>query len=564
MKKLSIFIILFAVSFDLCFAQQRTIERLYLSTDRTAYVAGERMWLSLFCFDMSDKNLCLSNLSSVAYIELRQDASLVLSAKLRIEKGRSSGVLSIPATLATGNYRLVAYTKQMLNEEKWACFDKIIPIYNTLSIDRVAENVLIKEDQEWPDGLPAKSNSNCVEVKFGTNRSVLPKNSSHPVILKNVGEEALTLSVSIARTDIQASEEHSIEDFLSCDRPEPADIRFYNRYTPEYEGEIIGGKIKNMAEIFPKDQEVFLSAVGPRLNIYATPVDAVAGEFTFYTNSLFGNREVALSYPSTNNEVSFELYDPFVKPPVQPVPPLYLDARTKVFLTQRSVEMQVNHRFGLDTLYDRTTEIDHPFLYTNNPVVYMLDNYTRFPAMADITVEFITQLRFRRTNNQPVLQILLGAESGFTYAENSLAVVDGIALFDHERLLLYDPLKVKRVSIYQNRYRIGNNIFNGIAKFDTYSGNYPGLTLGKNSLIVDFQGVQYPCRFLGNHMWIDKENLPDVRTLLYWDPQIDLKSGENHEVMLTTSAIPGNYAVVLEGVTAGGQAIYHRSLFSVE
>jgi len=165
-------------------------------------------------------------------------------------------------------------------------------------------------------------------------------------------------------------------------------------------------------------------------------------------------------------------------------------------------------------------------------------------------------------NNQSFLQILLETNSGWSFSEqNSLVVIDGIAIFDHERLLQYDPLKVKSISIYKTSYRLGGHIFDGIAKFDTYTGKFPGLALGKNASILDFEGVQYPCRFTGQAITSD---IPDIRSLLYWDPQVDVKGGADHEILIRTSSIPGRYAIVLEGITASGQPIYHWSEFKVE
>ena len=377
------------------------------------------------------------------------------------------------------------------------------------------------------------------------------------VVLKNLSGEAITFSLSIVRDDIPDTLNYSIQEFILHNRVNPAAIKFQPNYVPEYEGEVIRGRIVNMNEVASTESSVFLSAVGKELSVYAARVNGSTGEFSFFTNSLYGNREIVLEYP-TSSEVSFELYDPFVKPPVKEVPPLMLNQKYETFLAKRSVEMQVSHRFGIDTLYDKITIFDDPFVYNNHPIVYPLDNYTRFPAMQDIMIEFITELRFRRVNNQPVLQVLLESNSGWVYSRNALAVIDGIAIFDHERLLQYDPLKVKSVTIYQNSYRIGNDVFYGIAKFDTYTGNYSGLTLGKNALIVDFKGVQYPSRFTG-HQLASSDQLPDLRTLLYWDPQVEIGREASHEITLKASAVPGVYVIVLEGVTENGKPVYFRS-----
>jgi len=544
-----------------CYAQQRGVERIYISTDREAYVAGERIRLSLFCFDLSTSTLGFTELSAVAYVELRHEVTMVSSAKIRINRGRGSGYLEIPFSLPTGNYRLIAYTKQMLNEEKTVCFDKSISIFNTLSTERVPQNVFIKsEDLAEEIDTFSSIDSKHVDVTWGMHQNSVKKNQSLPVSVTNKSGEVITLSISVVRADLPIKQDYSLQAFITQNRSAPAGVVFQQRYVPEYEGEIIRGRVTH-TERLPAGDTLFLSAVGSGVEVYASPVDSVTGEFAFFTNSLYGNREIVLEYPAVK-EASFELFDPFVKPPVKPVSPLYLDQKYEPYLTQRSVEMQLSRRFGIDTLLNITTMPADPFLY-NKPIVYDLDHYTRFPLMQDIMIEFISEMRFRRINNQLNLQIMLETGFGPNFTNGPLIVIDGIAIFDHERLLTYDPSPVKSVSIYQNVYGIGRKIFNGIAKFDTFTGKYPGLMLGKNAIILDYQGVHYPSRFTGKAI-VSNDNLPDIRSLLYWDPQVDMMVGDQKEIVVNTSSVPGKYVMVMEGITANGQAVYYRSTFTVE
>ena len=562
-KNLYIFVFMIVIWVCPCNAQQRTIERIYISTDRDLYIAGEPIWLSLFCFNMSGESPSLSELSSVAYVELRSNESLVSTAKLRIHRGRGSGRLALSPSIPTGNYRLIAYTKQMLNEDTLRYFDKVIPIYNTLSTNKMTEEVFLKEGDEsdFYEDHP-NIHSSLIEVVHGTSLKTIPQGDSLPLSLSNKSGEAMTLNLSVARVDVPpAQSSPSIQEFLTHNTFDRGAVTFKNIYIPEYEGEIIQGRLKDVDSASPKDNTVFLSAVGSGIDIYASKVDAATGEFAIYTNTLYGNREVVLEYPSAQ-EASFELFDPFIKPLMEPIPPLFLDRQYRSFLEQRSFEMQVSHLFGIDTLYEKST-IQEDLFSHNTPTVYMLDHYTRFPAMQDIMVEFITEMRFRKVNNRSFLQILYETDFGWRFSDLSLVVVDGIAIFDHERLLQYDPLKVRSVSIYTNRYIIGSDVFDGMAKFNTYTGNYPGLILGKNSLIIDFQGVQYPSRFTGNLKEAD-DNLPDIRSLLYWDPLVAFMPGESREIVIKTPSISGTYAILVEGVTSGGRAVIHRSEFTVE
>ena len=127
MKKIYLLLILL-ISATSVVSAKRAIERTYLSTDKNAYVAGETMWISAFCLDISEGEKILSDLSSVLYIEMHSSAGVVLTTKIALAGGRGSVRIIIPAATPTGNYKLVSYTKQMLNEKHPPLSEKTVSV----------------------------------------------------------------------------------------------------------------------------------------------------------------------------------------------------------------------------------------------------------------------------------------------------------------------------------------------------------------------------------------------------------------------------------------------------
>ncbi len=146
---------------------------------------------------------------------------------------------------------------------------------------------------------------------------------------------------------------------------------------------------------------------------------------------------------------------------------------------------------------------------------------------------------------------------------NTLVLIDGIPIFDHSKLYNYDPLKVKTLSIYPTQYFIGISSFDGVASFQTYKGDYPGLTFNKNVRILDFKGLLYPTKTIASKI-PEIKNFPDMRSLLYWDPQIELAPGSNSEIFIHTSSLPGTYRVTIEGISSKGVVMEYYSEFTVK
>jgi len=474
--------------------------------------------------------------------------------------------------MPTGNYRLTGYTKQMLNEEKVVFFEKIFSLYNTLTSERVPGNVMIdqKNVKESPVLEPSlksdiSQNEKFVSLEIGKTGTTITKSSSFQLAINNITRENMTLNISVVRVDsIPEPDSPILMQYLPEVRKTAGDVKFTGKYTPEYEGEIIKGRIFYEGSDLITEKIAFLSAAGGESDIYTSSIDSL-GNIAFYTNSIFGDRNIVVEVPKTdsNSKMSFEIYDPFVKTANKPVPSLILDSRIQKSLNDRSIEMQIGRRFGADTLFENIPVKRDPLLIIK-PVVYKLDDYTRFTLMQEVVVEYVSELRFRKVDDRTDLQVRwVDGYNSMTYSrDNTLVLIDGIAVFDHKRVMDYDPLKVKSMSIYGGKFFIGLASFAGIVSIKTYKGNFPGLTFNKNVRIVDYQGVQYPCRFTAKEL-ASASNIPDLRSTLYWNPQVDLSSGDKTNLTIYTPSYPGKFIVNMEGIISNGTPFRYSKIINI-
>ena len=80
-------------------------ERIFVSTDRNAYLAGDAVWCSLTSLDENGR---FSNTSAVSYVELVSEEGTACTAKIGLLEGRGAGSFRIPVTTPTGTYRILA------------------------------------------------------------------------------------------------------------------------------------------------------------------------------------------------------------------------------------------------------------------------------------------------------------------------------------------------------------------------------------------------------------------------------------------------------------------------
>lgn len=108
--------------------QQRPTEKVYLHTDRDAYLTGEMIWLKGYIINGTTHEA--DTVSQVLYVDLVDPIArrVRLRAQLRATNSYAPGQLTLPDSLAAGTYEIRAYTNFMRNEPEAYFFTKTLTI----------------------------------------------------------------------------------------------------------------------------------------------------------------------------------------------------------------------------------------------------------------------------------------------------------------------------------------------------------------------------------------------------------------------------------------------------
>ena len=539
-------------------AQDRVVERTYLTTDRDVYVAGETLWYSAFCLDVAKGTL--SRVSSVAYVELHDAEKMVASGKVALLDGRGAGQLSIPGSLPTGNYRLVVYTAQNRAERGYdynGLASKTVSIFNVFSGERVKDGVEMVEPEAYE------------EYRIGsgvTKGDVTLAVAGDSLVLVNRGGEAVTLSLSVTHDDgFAANGNPTIADFTAEAR-RVGPKSFDNSILPEYEGEIIHGHITGFSEeMMPKlmGKFAFISTPSTKSDVYSSVIDP-DGKVAFFTGNIYGTKEYICEIEGIDPSLNcfIELESPFVNAQVAAPKKLRMSESLRKPLLARSVAMQIERHFTSDTLLDPLS-VRQCGLFGSHEVVYVLDDYTRFTTMEEVLIEFVSEMRARRrSDGSRDIQIRLdnGTLPSFS-SMPTLMLLDGVPVFDQQKIMDYDPLLVESIHIYPQTYYIGSRPYEGIANFITYKHNLPGFQFGGNVRVVDFQGVSWPTSYTGQALR-DEEGYPDYRQTIYWHPLLTLAPGQTLVIPCKMPDYTGRFKVSMEGLSTAGTSFHAETSFS--
>ena len=338
-----------------------------------------------------------------------------------------------------------------------------------------------------------------------------------------------------------------------------------HEFFPEYRGHIIHGKVTDDEGKPLQGKLVYLSSPGKVVRLYPSASD-LQGMVKFETIHLWGNRQVtALPADSTvkvliSNPLS-ENFGPFPKRPFQ------LSSALNTALVSRTISMQVQDIYN-ENSRDRyiLPKIDSSAFYGKADETYLLDNYTRFPVMEEVMREYVPGVLVRKRRDGFHF-IVLDMVNKSVMRERPLLLLDGVPFFDADRIMNFDPRKVKKLEVVTKPYYLGSQTFNGIVSYTTYEGDLSGFQLDPNTVVMDYEGLQLQREFLSPEYTNQKQyhdRTPDQRTLLLWLPQAATNKNGKLEVEFYTSDADGNFLVKVEGLTEDGEAGTGSATFSVK
>lgn len=530
MKKL---LLIIGIAGAICPAFAQREERTYVTTDRDWYAAGETVYLSAFCVDVSD-GVRLSDFSAVAYVELTSADGMALGGKVALLGGRGAGSLVLPRNLPTGNYRLSAYTALSGREGNYdpRTGSRIISVYNTLSTDRVKDAVevglapssMLEEQSDslqvrtLPDGRIGLTSSQAVSLSLSVYR-----NEPFPSYGKGSLAQALSVPAGPATRDV----------------------------VPEYDGEIL-----TLHLTAPDGQpftgltspEVFVSRPGHPEDLYAARLQE-DGKARFFTSNFFGPGDMVVAMKKGAPAFKVEVESPYRQLEPGAIPVLVLDPSRSEALTRLGARMQVTSAFDSDTLYQQLPARQIAFL-SDKSTRYILDDYTRFATLREVFVEYLSDIRSRGRGEDLELQVrsFKREGAGMVFRDDpSLILVDGVPVFNHNLVYNLDPALVKSVEVYPYYTTFGQLMYSGVANFVTFKGDMGGIRFGDNVRILDYSGVAYPVAFT-----TPSEDLryPSQRETLLWQPVVELQAGE--ELVLPHLQAEEGMVLVAEGLTESG------------
>jgi len=341
------------------------------------------------------------------------------------------------------------------------------------------------------------------------------------------------------------------------------------QFVPEYKGHIVKGRVTTAAGVPAKGIESFLTVPGTKTQFRDAFSDD-SGTVKFEMSNFYGNDEIIVQTTGQEDGLRHvDIASPFAeKLPVSVLPPFSLPTMQAVSLAGLHLDVQVQNAYLFNKLKQAALPpaVDTTAFYSKPDKAYWLDDYVRFTTVEEILREYVPDVNVRKRNGKFQLPVFDNIRKEF-FRVSPLILLDGVPVLDADKIMSYDPLKIKKLEVLARMYFYGNMFFGGIINFITYQGDIPGFELDPHATVIDYGTLQMQREFFSPSYetpQLAAGRLPDFRTLLYWSPNVQTGISGRNETAFYTSDLPGRYAAVIEGITSDGKTGSKTVFFTVK
>ncbi len=528
-------------------------EGLQVCTDRTMYIAGEKIHFSAFIinalFDPEEE------ISRILYNELiTPDGTRLTGGKYTVDHSTSGGCLLIPGETVTGIYFLKTYTRFMRNgspENYHYIMLKIINPYKdeVLTGYEVTDtfNFQVEDYLQGQTGTSFKISPDKksyvsreeIEIKIEGNMK-----SDHP------GKLCLAVIPELAYDDQHPDKNESVIY--------PGAFQYY----PETRGISLSGRLLEDDTGNPVPNAlVNLSIIGDK-DVMAIRTNA-SGQFYFTLPGYSGNRDIFLcgeDMPGLSSTIFID--NDFCSRPVNlPAPAFHLTENERETAYKLAVNQKLTTIFQRDTLNGRTGILKDSISFYGKPdEILVMEKFIDLPTIEDYFHELVGSVNVRKFEGRKIFRFNTNRTEMTIY--DPLVLIDWVAVNDIEKILAMLPKLIERIELVNSPYIKGNIMYGGIISFVSKNNDFAGIDLPTSGTFINYN-------FLDEFSQItpagpSADNIPDSRNTIYWHPDVKINEKGAVNIRVTAPDTPGKYIIMLRGIGFNGDSFMIREVIEVD
>src|ERR1035437_9855280 len=217
------------------------------------------------------------------------------------------------------------------------------------------------------------------------------------------------------------------------------------------------------------------------------------------------------------------------------------------------------------TTFDEATNVI-PDFYGKPESTIIMAEYIELTTLKEVVKELLPNVYTLKQNGKHDFK-LINKFRGQPFENKPLVLIDGVPVYDFEKVLSINSKDIERADIINTRYFISGNVLDGIVSFVTKKGNLGVMEFDNSIFRQVYEGCQVQNSFYSpdyNTVAAKYKHIPDFRNTLYWKPDLHTGKDGKAEIEFFTSDESSDYEIVVEGISPDGKTGYSSASFRVK
>ncbi len=578
-------------------------EAIYLHHDKTFYVAGENLWFQAYVGPSES----VAQASRVLHWEIVDAAGESMAYRqLLLENGQASGDFFIPPDWPEGYYEMRAFTLWNLNFEPQVIARTTLSIFNLLEAP-LGDSQMVYQEPSSPSELHQEG---PYRIQLGLPTGIQGKRDSIPLAIEVVDEQGKPVQGQFSLKVIPESWPPLTERMASPERIQGFTARFAPQQTLQFQANLFDELfqrplVSTFLSVYIVETQQFQFSTSEKGYLDVELPDVVgAVTLQLHDRSAKENYYPRIELLAATRFVKRNLPLPDVKPARTGVALDYLRACQSrreieqlfeiplVVEPPQSLTMQNNLQGDRTYVTADYIPFDNleSFVIEAMPTVWIepilneklirqleefeaevapeiirsVDNPDNIAATQNFLKKVLPQFK-DQLKDQKMLR-LMEEETNQRFLGPPMYLIDNYITFDHEKIYLVPWRDVERVELFSLNRNLGNTFgplgFNGVFSISTRRTEAPEV-IRNDSHNMAYQGFYRPRSFAAG-LPLREPRKPDLRGLVYWQPQILTNAQGKAQLMIPHGDDLGKFRVHLEGISASGQRVVAEARYEVQ
>jgi len=339
-------------------------------------------------------------------------------------------------------------------------------------------------------------------------------------------------------------------------------------YLPEINGHNVCGLISDASTGEPlANKKVTMSFVGKTAQCSFSTTDST-GRFRFTTRAR-GLKEIVIQpFETTVNGYNVEIDNPFSSSPNYKPHNFYIDTTLIDYINKAVISAQVMKMYSAEYKSENlvVTDLDGTNFYDSPDKIIDLSDFIELTSIREVIREIVPGVstkagdegnNFRMVNRNP----------GRPFENNPLVLLDGVPVNNIEPILNVKPARIDKIEIVNTRYYITNSALDGIIHFISGKGDMSVIDFDRTVFRREYRGLQLNnAPVAPNYETSGSKDgrVPDMRNTIFWNPRLLTDNRGSASEEFFTSDEPGEYAIIIKGITTDGRKGYFKGSFRIE